>query len=153
MDGSCFFPSLLLHLRHIQRYRTSHSKGKARLGWLFVSGLVMGCGIWTMHCIGMIAFHVEMPVTYEMSTTIVSILASIMASLLAFYVTMDKKATRLKLAAGGLLMGTGIVAMHYIGMSSMESDVLQQLTYDPVLRGMSFVIAIMASYAALYLLT
>lgn len=133
-------------------YRTSHSKSKARLGWLFVSGLVMGCGIWTMHFIGMIAFHVEMPVTYEMSTTIVSILASIMASLLAFYVTMDKKATRIKLAAGGLLMGTGIVAMHYTGMSSMESDMLQ-LTYDPVLRGLSIAIAILASYAALYLLT
>lgn len=132
-------------------YRTSRSKGNARLGWLVVSGLVMGCGIWTMHFIGMIAFHVEMPMTYRMPTTLVSILASIMASLLAFYVTMEKKTTRARLAAGSLLMGTGIVAMHYTGMRSMESDILH-LTYNPLLRGLSVVIAVLASYAALYLL-
>ncbi|MDQ6423192.1 EAL domain-containing protein [Paenibacillus sp. LHD-117] len=133
-------------------YKTSHSSGIARMGWLIVSGVVMGCGIWTMHFVGMIAFHVDVEVSYHVPTTAISILASIMASLLAFYVTMSRKVTRAKLAAGSLLMGAGIVTMHYTGMASMESEFLQ-ITYDSTLWGASALVAVIASCAALYLLT
>ncbi|MHA6482299.1 putative bifunctional diguanylate cyclase/phosphodiesterase [Paenibacillus sp. strain BS8-2] len=131
-------------------YRSSHSNGKARLGWLLVSGNILGCGIWIMHFIGMIAFHMEMTVTYEMPLIYLSLFISIVACILAFYVTLGKKTTRLKIAIGGLILGAGIVSMHETAIRSMVMDVTK-LTYDPFLRVLSFMIAIVASYAALYL--
>lgn len=112
----------------------------------------MGCGIWTMHFVGMIAFHLGIEVNYNGITTLISILASIMASLLAFYVTLAKQVTRMKLLIGSLLMGSGIVTMHYTGMASMESSILR-ITYDETIWIISALIAVIASYAALYLLT
>lgn len=133
-------------------YKISQLTGKSKLGWLIISGFVMGCGIWTMHFVGMMAFHLGIEVNYNGMTTVISILASILASLLAFYVTMAKQVTQAKLVVGSLLMGSGIVTMHYTGMASMESSLLK-ITYNETLWLVSAVIAVIASYAALYLLT
>ncbi|MFH5181362.1 putative bifunctional diguanylate cyclase/phosphodiesterase [Paenibacillus sp. TAB 01] len=46
-------------------------------------------------------------------------------------------------------MGSGIVAMHYTGMAAIRSSAT--LTYDSFYVGLSVVIALTASYAALYL--
>jgi NO-binding membrane sensor protein with MHYT domain len=46
-------------------------------------------------------------------------------------------------------MGAGISAMHYSGMAAI--DLLPQLTYEPVLFTASILIAIAASFAALWL--
>lgn len=133
-------------------YKIVRSKGSGKLVWLIVSSLVMGCGVWTMHFVGMLAFHLDIEVQYHAPTTMLSIAASILASLLAFYVALAKQVTTFKLLSGSLFMGAGIVAMHYTGMASMESSVLK-IAYDSQLWSASAVIAVLASYAALYLLT
>src|SRR5688572_26520725 len=37
--------------------------------WLTGGSLAMGAGIWTMHFIGMLAFKMDMPMSYEASWT------------------------------------------------------------------------------------
>ncbi|GKU77938.1 EAL domain-containing protein [Paenibacillus sp. L3-i20] len=132
-------------------YKISNSRGNAKLGWLLMSGVVMGSGIWTMHFVGMIGFNLNYEVNFRAPNTILSILASIIASLLAFYVTLTSKVTNLKLILGSVFMGCGIVAMHYTGMASMESSEID-ITYDSLLWASSAVFAIIASYGAIYLL-
>jgi two-component system sensor histidine kinase/response regulator len=40
----------------------------------------MGTGIWSMHYIGMLAFHLPIPVLYDWPTVLLSLLAAIFAS-------------------------------------------------------------------------
>ncbi|MBD3920979.1 EAL domain-containing protein [Paenibacillus sp. PR3] len=129
--------------------KISHSKGKTRFFWLLSGAFVMGTGVWSMHFVGMLAFHLHAGVKYDALLTIVSMSASIISSFIAFYITMPKSINWLKIAIGGFIMGSGIVAMHYIGMEAMIMNA--RLTYDPTLWGLSAIIALVASYAALLL--
>lgn len=131
-------------------YKISHSKGKVQQGWMLAGAFVMGSGVWTMHFIGMMAFHIDVPITYDVPITLLSIVASICASYVAFHLTMAKEINRLKLLGGGFMMGAGIVAMHYTGMASMHSPTMS-IQYNPFFVILSAVIAVLASCAALYL--
>ncbi|MGO4108897.1 bifunctional diguanylate cyclase/phosphodiesterase [Paenibacillus sp. YAF4_2] len=130
-------------------YKISHSKGKVQLGWTLAGAFVMGSGVWTMHFIGMMAFHIGIPITYDVPITLLSIMASIGASYVAFYLTLAKEINRLKLLFGGFVMGAGIVAMHYTGMASMHSPTMS-IQYNPHMWILSAVIAVITSCAALY---
>lgn len=123
--------------------------GKIAWGWLIIAGVVMGCGIWTMHFVGMVAFHLPIQVDYHIGKSIVSVFASIGASLIAFYVS-STTISQLKLLLSSLFMASGIVTMHYVGMSSMKNDIMT-ISYDPMLWATSALIAFLASYAALNL--
>jgi len=127
--------------------KVSVLQNKITWAWLLIAGFVMGCGIWTMHFVGMIAFHLPIPVDYHFGKSLVSIIASIGASMLAFYVT-SMKTSQGKLLLASLFMASGIVTMHYVGMSSMKSEYMM-ISYDPVMWTTSAIVAFFASYAAL----
>ncbi|MDY0410109.1 EAL domain-containing protein [Virgibacillus soli] len=129
--------------------KISYAKGKSKFFWLFSGSIVMGSGVWSMHFVGMLAFHLHVPMKYDISLTLISMLASVVSSFIAFYITMPKNINRIKIVLGGLIMASGIVAMHYIGMAAMIMPV--KLTYDKFLLLLSVVIAFIASYAALFL--
>lgn len=133
-------------------HKISSTSGKSQLGWLVAASVVMGSGVWAMHFVGMIAFHLELPVHYDVRETSISVFASIIGSFAAFYLTMTKQATKLRLALGSFIMGAGIVAMHYIGMSSMRAPAMT-ITYKPLIWAASALLAMVASYAALYIFT
>ncbi|MFT4415009.1 EAL domain-containing protein [Fredinandcohnia humi] len=129
--------------------KISHARGKTKLFWLFAGSFVMGSGVWSMHFVGMLAFHMHATVKYDVWLTLLSMLASMVSSFIAFYITMPLNIKWSKLTLSGLIMGIGIVAMHYIGMEAMIMDM--ELTYDRSLWILSAVIAFLASYAALFL--
>lgn len=129
--------------------RLSHSNGKVKLFWLFSGAVVMGSGVWSMHFIGMLAFHLNVPMDYNGWLTLLSWLASVGASFVAFYVTLPEKDRNYSIVIGGTFMATGIIAMHYIGMEAMIMPV--KIVYDKTLLMLSVVIAFIASYAALIL--
>ena len=105
--------------------------------------------VWSMHFVGVLAFHLHVSVEYDTWLTLLSLLASVISSFIAFYITMPREINFKKLAVGGFFMGSGIVTMHYMGMEAMIMPV--ELSYDPFLWGLSAVIALVASYAALFL--
>ncbi|QKS46413.1 bifunctional diguanylate cyclase/phosphodiesterase [Paenibacillus cellulosilyticus] len=129
--------------------KISHSRGKTRFFWLISGAFVMGTGVWSMHFVGMLAFHLHAGVKYDAWLTVLSMLASVVSSFIAFYITMPKSINWVKMAIGGFIMGSGIVAMHYIGMEAMIMPF--ELSYDRSLWSLSAVIALIASYAALLL--
>ncbi|UJF33485.1 bifunctional diguanylate cyclase/phosphodiesterase [Paenibacillus hexagrammi] len=125
------------------------SKGKSRTVWLCAGSLVMGSGVWSMHFVGMMAYHLNMPVTYDPVITVISSFGSIIASFIAFQITARQHSSRSRYGIGGAVMGCGIVIMHYMGMSAMKGDM--EMSYDPLRWSLSVLIALAASYAALYL--
>ncbi|MDD9270782.1 EAL domain-containing protein [Paenibacillus sp. GCM10023248] len=127
--------------------RISSSKGMSRWSWLLFGAAAMGLGVWSMHFVGMLAFSLNIEVSYNLLTVILSVVVVIAASFLALFVVGRSKLNVRQLLAGGLLLAIGIVAMHYIGMAAMEIGI----TYKPVYFTLSIVIAIVASIAALWL--
>lgn len=109
----------------------------------------MGVGIWSMHFTGMLALKMGMPVSYDVALTLLSMAVAIAAATLAFLVVGRGIVGVGKLALAGPVMGVGIASMHYMGMAAMRMEAAT--SYDPLLVAASFVIAISASVAALWL--
>lgn len=131
--------------------RLSRGQSTTKLAWLFITALIMGCGIWAAHSSGMLAFRLDYPAGDEEPAVAFSILSSMMASMLGFYVTSVQKKTKTKLLAGSLAMGTGIAASQYMEMASLNSSIFQ-LTYEPLIGMASVLLAAASSYGALDLL-
>ncbi|GAB6928341.1 bifunctional diguanylate cyclase/phosphodiesterase [Paenibacillus sp. JCM 10914] len=129
--------------------KISDATGKTRFFWLVGGSLVMGSGIWSMHFVGMLALHLHTNVKYDAFLTIMSMLASVVSSFIAFYITMPKDINWAKIAIGGFFMGSGIVTMHYMGMEAMVMHA--EIQYDPFIWTLSALVAFAASYAALLL--
>lgn len=129
--------------------KISSTTGRTRFFWLLGGSLVMGNGIWSMHFVGMLAFHMHMPVEYDLGITLGSLAVSIISSFIAFYITIPQNINWFKIAIGGVIMGSGIATMHYMGMEAMIMPV--EFYYDKVLLVLSVVIALLASYGALLL--
>src|SRR3954470_21239715 len=66
--------------------RVTASQGRARFLWLTGGAMSMGIGIWSMHFVGMLAFSLPIAVTYYIPTVILSLVAAILASLVALFV-------------------------------------------------------------------
>lgn len=129
--------------------RVLQAHGRSKQGWMLVGAFVMGCGIWSMHFVGMIAFHLHVQVTYDVPTTALSLVAAIAASYIAFYLTQRSESRRSLIFVGGIVMGLGIAGMHYIGMSALRLP--GEMRYEPSYLVLSVGVAIVVSYAALYL--
>jgi NO-binding membrane sensor protein with MHYT domain len=106
----------------------------------------MGSGIWSMHFVGMLAFHLPVAVAYDAATTILSMVIAIVVSGLALFVVRRPTLTGQNITIGATLMGVGICAMHYTGMYAMRMS--PPIEYHPPLFIASVLIAIVASLAA-----
>jgi NO-binding membrane sensor protein with MHYT domain len=104
------------------------ARGLARQAWLVAAAITMGGGIWSMHFIGMLAFVMPIPMSYDIGLTILSLVVAIVVTGGGFYVISRQGASPLRLVLSGIFMGLGIVAMHYTGMAAMRGHA--ELGYD-----------------------
>ncbi|MCG6169769.1 MHYT domain-containing protein [Leptospira sanjuanensis] len=125
----------------------SSSKG-SKLLILFAGSLALGCGVWAMHFIGMLSFQLCTTVSYDKTLTIVSMIPSFVASMIALAYVARPKIHWVELVFGGVLVGSGIGAMHYTGMAAMRTDVL--LRYDPVFFSLSILVAVILAILSLW---
>ena len=125
------------------------AQGLARRVWLVAAAITMGGGIWSMHFIGMLAFVMPIPMSYDIRLTTLSLLVAIFVTGGGFYVISRQSASPLRLVLSGTFMGLGIAAMHYTGMAAMRGHA--ELSYDRLFVALSLIIAIGASTAALWL--
>ena len=129
--------------------RVSTSRGKTAAFWLTGGGVSMGIGIWSMHFIGMMAMDNAMLMHYSLWLTSLSMIVAIASSLFALWlVSVDRLSPR-RLLPGSLVMGTGIVVMHYTGMAAIEVSAPIIWHYGWVIA--SVIIALLASFSALWL--
>jgi len=120
-----------------------------RLTWLVGGGSVLGFSIWTMHFLGMMAWHLPIVVTYQLVQTIVSAIPAIGAGIVVLVFVSRREVSWLNLGFGGVLMGLGIGAMHYIGMGATQLNAI--IYYDPGYFTLSVVLAVVLSIVSLWL--
>jgi diguanylate cyclase (GGDEF)-like protein/PAS domain S-box-containing protein len=115
--------------------------------FLFISAsLALGCGIWTMHFVGMLAFHLNVKFQYSVSLLILSMIIPIVSSSLSFVLINRRKIKKYHVYLSGTVMALGIVCMHYTGINAVEMHTIQ---YDPLFSFLSILIAFVASYIAM----
>ncbi len=88
---------------------------------LALGALLMGCGIASMHYLGMGALRMQPGIDYHPGWVALSLLIALGASWSALYLAFRLRSTHRRLrqrVAPAMLMGTAIVGMHYTGMAA-----------------------------------
>ena len=122
--------------------------GLLRVTALGTGSVALGVGVWAMHFVGMLAFSLCAPVTYDPALTVWSMLPSLGASFVALSLIARQRIAAWQLAGGALLVGLGIGAMHYAGMAAMRMSL--RLTYDLPTFALSIVVAVLLAGLALW---
>lgn len=99
--------------------RARRMEGSRRAIWIGVAALAVGFGIWSTHFIAMLAYRPDFAIGYEPIGTVFSLLIAIAASGAGFAMAAygTRGGDRL---LGGIVVGLGITAMHYTGMSAIQ---------------------------------
>lgn len=118
-----------------------------RRSWLVAGALAMGSGIWSMHFVGMAALELPVALSFDLGITALSWVAAVVVSALALVLVTGSGLSLQRVLGGALAMGLGICLMHYGGMWAMRMD--PGIGYDPLWFGISVLIAVTASAAAL----
>jgi NO-binding membrane sensor protein with MHYT domain/nitrogen-specific signal transduction histidine kinase len=120
--------------------------------WAALGGCALGLGIWSMHFVGMTAWQPAYPLFYSVGRTLLSVFIAIVASVFAMLrVVRNQQSGKSSYnLIEAVLVGSGICAMHYIGMSALQFDKGEMWRSGWVIT--SLIIAIAASWAAMFLL-
>ncbi|GAV20785.1 blue-light-activated protein [Mariprofundus micogutta] len=123
---------------------------KHSFAWIAIFGLSLGAGIWAMHFIAILALQLPIPVHFDITLTIFSLLLAVGVTAVAISPLRSGGSLHLfspKTLFIGIMMGLGIAGMHYSGMAAMRLNATMQHHSHIIL--LAVVIAIVASTAAL----
>ena len=84
-----------------------------------MAAIALGIGIWSMHFIGMLGLQFPVQVFYEPVTTLMSAMVAILITGLSLLILHFRQRDSRSIVLAGALMGLGVAAMHYLGMSGM----------------------------------
>jgi NO-binding membrane sensor protein with MHYT domain len=124
--------------------------GFARARWLALAAVSIGAtGIWAMHFIAMLGFTIPgQQIGYNVPMTVASMLVAVAVVGAGLFIVGFGHGSRWRLVAGGVIVGVGVAAMHYLGMAAMSMT--DSMSYNLPLLMLSVVIAIVAGTAALW---
>lgn len=131
----------------ISERQISTEKKSQQVLWNLFGAITLGMGIWAMHFIGMIALNLPVSVFYDLVTTLISIIPAILAGYVVFWILRQKLFNYQRLIFAGVLMGSGIGLMHFIGMTAMKINA--DMVHDTVLFYVSLIVACVLAIVAL----
>lgn len=129
--------------------RARRTTGLVRWQWLILASLALGgMAVWSMHFIAMMGFSPPgTAIRYDATLTVVSGVIAIVVMAVALTLTIVKR-TSAWLLLGGFIAGTGVIAMHYLGMYSM--NVHGEIHHDPLYVALACAVALVAATASLW---
>ncbi|GAW97021.1 MULTISPECIES: response regulator [Colwellia] len=116
--------------------------------WHIGGSIAMGCAIWSMHFVGMLALSLPVAVHHHLVLTALSVLPAIAASYIALFFIDRDKYDIWQLIGAGIILGAGIGTMHYMGMEAMYGNFI--LVYHPWFFLLSIMVAVVLAIFALY---
>ncbi|MBF8747536.1 EAL domain-containing protein [Pseudomonas putida] len=115
--------------------------------WRLLGACCLAGGIWAMHFISMLAFQAPLEIHYDVSLTGLSLLIALLAAWLAMN-SLDRQHMQPRhFLQGAILIGLGIVIMHFVGMAALQTSAQQH--YHAGLLVACLTIAILTGLAAL----
>ena len=103
-----------------------------------LAAIILGGGIWSMHFVAMLGLQLPILFYYDALITLISALVAILMVGLALLLLHFRPRTMQTIIGAGVIVGLGIVVMHYVGMAGME-------LCRPVYTGWDVAIATLAS--------
>ena len=101
-------------MRHFARARAT--EGPTRYGWLFMASVGTGAALWASTFISILALDPSLDSGFEPVATLVVLIIAVAACLAGFEI--GSRHFTLAPELGGLVMGSGILAMHFIAMKA-----------------------------------
>src|SRR5262245_40674263 len=107
----------------------------------------LALGIWTMHFVGMLAAPIPADATYLVLPTIVSFLiCALVVGVSLFFVSIGEPSDS-RVTASALLLGAGIVSMHYVGIHALSGRF--RIEHEPAMVVLAALIAVGTAYGGL----
>jgi NO-binding membrane sensor protein with MHYT domain len=109
------------------------------------ASISLGGGIWSMHFVAMLGLQLPILFYYDAAITLASALVAILVVGVALLILHFRERTRTTLVTAGSIVGVGVLAMHYLGMSGLE---LCKALYTPMGVSLAVVASVVLSIAA-----
>jgi NO-binding membrane sensor protein with MHYT domain len=127
--------------------RIRGTPGVSRRVLLAGAAAFLAIGIWTMHFVGMLAAPIPADTVYLVLPTIVSFLiCALVVGVSLFFLSIGEPSQR-RVVSSAVLLGAGIVSMHYVGIHGLAGDFAIQ--HDTSMVLLSILIAIVTAYGGL----
>jgi NO-binding membrane sensor protein with MHYT domain len=96
---------------------------------LLAGGLIIGCGVATMHYVGMGAIRVQDSLTYNPLLVTASVIIAVIAGTAALWAAL-RLDTLLSTVVASMIMGVAVSGMHYTGMAALRVYPLPGVTVN-----------------------
>jgi diguanylate cyclase len=127
--------------------RIRGTPGESRRVLLAGAAGFLAIGIWTMHFVGMLAAPIPADTVYLVLPTIVSFLiCALVVGVSLFFLSIGEPSQR-RVVSSAVLLGAGIVSMHYVGIHGLAGNFAIQ--HDTSMVLLSILIAIVTAYGGL----
>src|SRR5258705_881473 len=107
----------------------------------------LAIGIWTMHFVGMLAEPIPADTVYLVLPTIVSFLICAMVVGVSLFFLRVGDPSHRRVISSAVLLGAGIVSMHYVGIHGLAGNFA--IAHDTPMVLLSILIAIVTAYGGL----
>src|ERR1700749_143023 len=107
----------------------------------------LAIGIWTMHFVGMPAEPLPGDAVYLVLPTVISFLiCALVVGISLFFVSIGEPSL-LRVISSAVLLGVGIVSMHYVGIHALSGNFA--IVHDGKMVALSILVAIVTAYGGL----
>ena len=142
--GVCFC-ACLTAFRLYSRMRGA--RGLVRGAWLLLAALVAGSGVWATHFLALLAYDPGLKTGFSSTGTIASLMIAVGFMGGGFFASILVDDERSNQIAGGMLIGLGVAAMHYSGMSAFVTE--GRIEWEPATIAASIAAGILGSTLSL----
>jgi NO-binding membrane sensor protein with MHYT domain len=127
--------------------RIRGTPGVSRRVLLSGAASFLAIGIWTMHFVGVLAAPIPADTVYLVLPTVVSFLiCALVVGVSLFFLSIGEPSRR-RVISSAVLLGAGIVSMHYVGIHGLAGNFA--IEHDRAMVLLSVLIAIVAAYGGL----
>jgi NO-binding membrane sensor protein with MHYT domain len=127
--------------------RIRGTPGVSRRALLAGAAAFLAVGIWTMHFVGMLAAPIPADTVYlVLPTTVSFLICALVVGVSLFFLSIGEPSQR-RVISSAILLGAGIVSMHYVGIHGLAGNFA--ILHDTPMVLLSILIAIVTAYGGL----
>jgi NO-binding membrane sensor protein with MHYT domain len=121
--------------------RVRSATGASRRALLAGAAAFLSVGIWTMHFVGVLAAPIPADTVYLVLPTMISFLiCALVVGVSLFFVSIGEP-TLTRIASSAVLLGLGVVSMHYVGIHGLAGNFAIHHDWSMVLLAVAVAIA------------